>query len=391
MRLGFVTPRYGPQIMGGAETAARMLAEHAVATLGWPVEVFSTCALDHISWENELTEGDSEINGVVVHRFPTASPRSADFFALDGILKHDPAGATPQEATQWVALNGPDAPGLFDAIADTDCDVVAFYPYLFASTVEGVRRCRAATVLHPAAHDEPALYLSVFREIFSSASALVYHTEAERKLVQRVFPVAERHQTVLGLGIGEMCGTGRPGGEILGIGDRPYLVSVGRVDEMKGSKALAAFFREYKRLYPGPLALALVGPVSVELPDHPDVVVTGPVDEADKWDILAGAVGFVSPSAYESFSLVIMEAWAAGLPVLVNGTCAVTREHCELSGGGLWFGSFREFARVVGYLCTHPDAGRELGSRGRRYVEERYRWPELIQRYGTFLEKVVIR
>ena len=34
MRVAFVVPRYGPAIIGGAETAARLLAEHLVGPTG---------------------------------------------------------------------------------------------------------------------------------------------------------------------------------------------------------------------------------------------------------------------------------------------------------------------------------------------------------------------
>ncbi len=143
----------------------------------------------------------------------------------------------------------------------------------------------------------------------------------ERELVERMYPVAERPQIVLGLGVGDSEGAGRRGGELTGLGERPYLVSVGRVDEHKGSKMLASYFATYKERHPGPLALALVGPISIELPPHPDIVVTGAVDEPDKWDIMHDALVAVSPSALESFSLVVMEAWVEQLPVLVNGAC----------------------------------------------------------------------
>ena len=107
---------------------------------------------------------------------------------------------------------------------------------------------------------------------------------------------------------------------------------------------------EYKERHPGDLALAFVGPVSDKAPDHPDIVVTGTVSEADKWDILAGAEVMVNPSAYESFSLVVLEAWTLGVPVLVNAACAATMEHCRRSGGGLWFDSYRSFEVTVDRL-----------------------------------------
>lgn len=391
MRVAFVTPRYGPEVMGGAETAARLLAEHLVAECGVEVEAYSTCALDHVSWRDELEPGDSALNGVAVHRFPSTAGRDPAFYELDTRLRLGPRHATRSESERWVVLNGPVVPDLVEAVRSSDADVVAFYPYLYYPTVFSIGSVPMPAVLHPAAHDEPALYLPVFRTTYASADALCYHTVAERQLVQRLHAVADRPQIVLGLGVGDDAGAGRPGGEVLGLGDRPYLVSVGRVDDHKGSSMLAAFFRQYKERRPGPLALALVGPVAATIPPHPDVVVTGAVSEADKWDIVRHAVAAVSPSALESFSLVVLEAWVQAVPVVVNATCPPTREHCERSGGGLWFGSYRELEAVLDRLLADPALRRELGRRGRAYVDRHYRWPVLIRRYERFLETVAER
>ena len=85
--------------------------------------------------------------------------------------------------------------------------MVAFYPYLYYPTVAAIGKVPVPAVLHPAAHDEPALYLPVFRGTFGDADAFCYHTAAERKLVERMYPVAERPQIVLGLGVGESEGS----------------------------------------------------------------------------------------------------------------------------------------------------------------------------------------
>ncbi|HUZ08857.1 MAG TPA: glycosyltransferase family 4 protein [Acidimicrobiales bacterium] len=391
MRVAFVTPRYGPQVMGGAETAARMLAEHLVGELGWDVEAYSTCALSAVTWADELAPGDSTLNGVAVHRFSSPSGRSPDFYELDGRVRLAPSEATRRQSQRWVDLNGPVSPDLVDAVLASRADVVAFYPYLYHPTVACIGRVPMPAVLHPAAHDEPALYLKVFRGTYDNADALCYHTAAERRLVQRVHPVADHPQIVLGLGVGEPSGTGRPGGGLLGLGDRPYLVSVGRVDEHKGSAMLARFFLEYKERHPGPLAMAFVGPVTCTIPDHPDLVVTGVVDEPDKWDVVRGALASVSPSALESFSLVVLEAWEAGVPVVVNATCDPTREHCERSGGGLWFGSYAGFEAVVDRLVADGELRRRLAVNGKAYVDRHFQWPTLIGRYGRFLHEVVER
>ncbi|HLX89951.1 MAG TPA: glycosyltransferase family 4 protein [Acidimicrobiales bacterium] len=388
MKVAFVTPRYGPEVMGGAETAARQLAEHLVADVGFEVEALTTCALDHITWDDVLEPGDSTLHGVTVRRFASTSGRRPEFYALDGRLRVAPAEATMAQARQWVEWNGPVSPDLIDAVAASDADVVAFYPYLYHPTVHGIGRPKGASVLHPAAHDEPALYLPVFRATYGAADAICYHTVAERRLVQRVHPVAAHRQIVLGLGVDAVPGGNRPGAEILGLAGRPYIVSVGRVDEHKGSVMLAEYFRTYKRRRPGPLALALVGPVAARIPDDPDIVVPGVVDEADKADIVHDALVSVSPSALESFSLVVLEAWVQSVPVVVNATCPPTREHCERSGGGLWFGDYRQFEAVLDRLLADEALRRRLGENGQRYVEEHYRWPALIRRYAEFLTGV---
>ena len=212
-------------------------------------------------------------------------------------------------------------------------------------------------VLHPAAHDEPALYLPVFRGTYADADAICYHTMAERRLVQRVHPVADRPQIVLGLGVGESAAGGRPGAEVLGLGDRPYLVSVGRVDEHKGSAMLAAFFRHLQGAPPRPAGPGPGRPGICHDPRPPRHRASpGSSTRPTSGTSCATPPVSVSPSALESFSLVVLEAWVESVPVVVNATCDPTREHCERSGGGLWFGTYREFEAVLDRLLADARA-----------------------------------
>ena len=118
---------------------------------------------------------------------------------------------------------------------------------------------------------------------------------------------------------------------------------------------------------------------------------TGAVDEADKWDIVRDALVAVSPSALESFSLVVIEAWVDRVPVLVNGSCGPTREHAERSGGGLWFTSYPEFEVVLDRLVGDPGCAPGSAHAGRAYVDTHFRWPVLVARYDRFLNSVVER
>ncbi|HET6810449.1 MAG TPA: glycosyltransferase family 4 protein [Acidimicrobiales bacterium] len=385
MKLAFVVPRYGAQVTGGAETAARMLAERLVAAFGWEVEVLTTCALDAMTWNDELAPGTSVEAGVTVHRFASRAGRDSGFHDYSGPLLTRAGQATMEEAERWIDLQGPVCPEVVDAVAASDADVVAFYPYLYYPTVRGLPRVAERAVLHAAAHDEAPIRLPVFPPVFGAAAGLVFHTYEERRLVHHLFPVAERHQVVLGMGVEPRDADPVAARRQAGVGERPYVCSIGRVDNQKGSGSLWRFFLSYKERNPGPLALVLVGQVVDRPPAHPDLVVTGPVDEDVKWGLLAGSEGCISPSAMESFSLVVVEAWSAGVPVLVNGRSPATVEHCLRSGGGLWYGGFADFEVALSRITNDRGLAESLAAAGRRYVDANFQWPVLIERYRRFL------
>ena len=106
-----------------------------------------------------------------------------------------------------------------------------------------------------------------------------------------------------------------------------------------------------------------------------------------KWALLRGATVLVSPSAFESFSLVLFESWEAGVPVLVNARCAATLEHVIRSGGGVGFDSFAVFEAALDRLLADDALRASLAAAGARYAEQ-YRWPAVIERYRRFAERL---
>jgi glycosyltransferase involved in cell wall biosynthesis len=381
VRIAYVVPRYGTEVLGGAEYGARMLAERLVSFLAWDVEVLTTCALDARTWADEYPEGTVDVNGVRVHRFRSAAGRHPDFDALSGPVLRHPEATSLADAERWIDLQGPVNPAIVEAVGDSDADLVVFYPYLYHPTVRGVPVAGRRAVMHPAAHDEPPLRLPVFGPVFRGVRGLVYQTYGERDLVERLFSVAHVHHVVMGLGVEE-----QEGDSAAAVPDAPFLLCLGRVDDGKGAGMLARWFAEYKARRPGPLQLVFAGPVVHPPPEHPDIRVLGPVTEEAKWGLLRRALALVNPSYFEAFSIVLMEAWTAGVPVVVNGACLATREHCERSGGGLWFTHYAEFEVVVDRLQADEGLRAGLAERGRGYVDAHFRWPVIIERYRRFLE-----
>ena len=80
-RIAFVPPRYGDDVVGGAETVLRQAAER-LAGRGWEVEILTTCVRDHYTWANAYPAGTSRdplMRGRRCSRRPIASlaPRSS--------------------------------------------------------------------------------------------------------------------------------------------------------------------------------------------------------------------------------------------------------------------------------------------------------------------------
>ena len=391
MKLAVVTPRYGTEVAGGAEAAARLLATRLARRPGFRVEALTTCALDAATWADHYPSGVTELDGVTVRRFPVTGRRAADFDTRTELVLARGRRVTESAQREWVDAQGPVAPGLLDAIERSDADVFAFHPYLYHPTVTGIPGVAARAILHPAAHDEPVLRLPLYRAVFGAAAALAYWSEPERQLVERRFHVGSKPAVVVGLGVDAGAGDATAAEQALGLGDRPYLLCLGRVDDGKGARLLAECFAQYKHRRAGALQLVFAGPIVNEVPPHPDITTVGPVDEAVKWGLLRGALALVTPSAFESFSIVLMEAWAVGTPALVNRRCPVTLDHAYRSGGALSFGSYAELEVELDRLTESTKLRAALGRAGRAYVDGHYRWTDVVDRYATFVESVGVR
>jgi glycosyltransferase involved in cell wall biosynthesis len=129
--------------------------------------------------------------------------------------------------------------------------------------------------------------------------------------------------------------------------------------------------------------------MSIVPEEQPYILDLGFVPVQDKYDSFAAANLFCLPSINESFSIVIMESWLMETPVLVHGRCAVTRQHCQLANGGLYFDNYDEFSATVDYLLDHPETAATLGKQGRRYVLDNFQWPAIIQNYKNLIYEVL--
>ncbi len=376
MKLCFVVQRYGEEVTGGAEAHCRWLARRLARE--HQVEVLTTCALDYRTWADHYPPGPARVDGLAVTRFPVERRRDERRFALlSDIVFRD--FHTPDDERAWVLENGPLCPGLVRAVAERrGADAFVFYSYRYATTFQALPQVAARALLVPTAEDDAAVRLGVFRELFRSAGALAYLTPEERELVEQAAGGTAAPADVVGSGL-ELAPEGAPADLAARFGlCEPYALYVGRVDWTKGVDRLADYWIQLAGELPGLPLLALAGRQQIELPAHPRLRLLGEVSEAEKRALLAGSLLLLLPSALESLSLSVLEAWALGRPVLVNAECRVLEGQCRRSNAGLFYRGYAEFAPALRLLLEDAGLRAGLGENGRDYVRREYDW-ELVE------------
>lgn len=388
-KLAFVTPRYGAEVIGGAEYAARMMAENLVRYLDLEIEILTTTALDTGTWANHFDPGEENLNGVKVKRFSVDKGRSPEFSSFSGRLLKYPKSATNDEARIWIEMQGPLSSGLLKEIETSDAQAILFFPYLYHPMVGSIPKVSEKAVLIPAAHDEPPAYLPIFAPMFRSAKALMFQARAEERFVDKTFRVGDKPRLRAGLGIETYKFPITPLNRALpSLSGSPFLLTLGRVEQLKGATLLSELFAEFKRRNPSPLQLVFAGPVTTAPIEFPDIHTLGTVSEEVKWSLLNECTALVNPSAFESFSLVLFEAWSLRKPVMVNAQCEVTRDHLIDSAGGFAFTDFAEFEAQLNALVESSQVRDQLGANGRRYLDAHYRWEVIVEKVESFLSKL---
>lgn len=178
----------------------------------------------------------------------------------------------------------------------------------------------------------------------------------------------------------------------LALPDDAFVIgSVARLDRVKDLPTLLAAFDALRRGADGPPPrLVLVGDGPERDALHADVAARG-LDElvhftgarTDVRELLPGFDAYVNSSTYEGVSLTIVEAMAAGLPVVatrVGGTPEVLEDGAD--GRLVPSGDPDAMADALRDLQRSPDAARALGDAARRTVLARFRFDHMLAAYA---------
>jgi len=386
-----VVQRYG-DVSGGAEAHARELVGHLRPHAD--LAVATTTAADYWTWENTYTAGIDAVDGVPVHRFPVESGRARDFRRHERRAFQKIHSLAAEDA--FVRAQGPVVPELLEYLRryGREFDAVLFFSIIYYPTAYGLPLVPERAILVPTAHDEPALRLGIYRRPFHSTRAIAFNSAEERRFVHRTFANERIPNDIVGVGVDvpEDRDASRFRSRF-GI-EGPYLLYLGRIVESKGCATLFDHFLRWQRTSgatSATLVLAGRGTPEMVVPSDPRIRHVGGLSDHQKFDALAGATALIMPSLLESLSMVTLEAWAAGRPVIVDARSPVLSSMVARAGAGLAYRSWMDFAEVCELLAMDARLGDRLGRAGQRFVESTYTWPVVVEKYRDLFAEVMTR
>jgi len=380
MKLAIVVQRYGADINGGAEQHARYIAERLSRHAS--VEVVTTCARDYVTWKNELPAGTENINGISVRRFPVSHERNPDDFGRRSQRVFEKTHSIADELG-WLESEGPASPELVNYVenAANDLDFVVLFSYRYYHSWHLARRLPEKAVVVPTAERDATIGLSLFGPIFRGVRGLMYNSHEERAMIQAASGNTSVPGVVVGVGSDVPDRTDPERFRRKFKLRRPFAIYIGRIDENKGCGELFAHFQRYANAFPRGMDLVLIGSAVMNVPKHPRIHHLGFLDDRDKFDALAASDLLIMPSYFESLSMVALEAWALGKPVLANAKCDVLKGQCIRSNAGLFYDNYEEFVEALYSLESNGPLNARLGRNGKDFFKRHYAWPVIEKKY----------
>ena len=261
-----------------------------------------------------------------------------------------------------------------------------FFTYLYAPTVLGLQIAPERSILAPTAHNEPAIHLDIYKEMFERPKAIAFNTEVEKAFLKNTFehPRAGRgDRRVRRRSASSRDAAGSSRGETACLKGRSCCTAAASTPARAAISC--SIFSVPTKTEGGPATLVLMGPTLMPLPAVPWVRYAGLLSEADRLRALEAATIVVVPSPFESLSLLALEGMALGNPVLCNARADVLVDHCRRSNAGLFYSTREEFAECIHLLLADRQLRERMGRNGKMYVAANYSWDVIMAKYDTLI------
>jgi glycosyltransferase involved in cell wall biosynthesis len=194
---------------------------------------------------------------------------------------------------------------------------------------------------HPLKFAKKLVYwLFVERHVLSNAKGVLFTTDSERTLARKAFPLYRAKENTMTIGtlpppsiektqVQAWRASGQPD-------DKKLMLFLGRLHEKKGCDLLIRAFhdlrdaaKDYQLVIAGPDNNGLAAKLRREAEQlglAGRITWIDMVSGADKWSLLRAADVMVLPSHQENFGVVVAEALACGVPVLLTDKVGIWQE-----------------------------------------------------------------
>jgi glycosyltransferase involved in cell wall biosynthesis len=260
---------------------------------------------------------------------------------------------------------------------------------------------------YPVKHAKKWVYWqAIERSVLRDARAVLFTCEEERLLAQSSFRSYRAREAVVGFGTAAT--QGNPERELdaflrafPGLRGKRLLLFLSRLHPKKGCDNLIASIAEVARRDPE-LRLVMAGPDQVgwqgelaararELGVGERIAWTGMLTGDAKWGAYRAAEAFVLPSHQENFGIVVAEALACGVPVLISDKVNIWREiaaaHAGLVGDDTTAGTT---ALLSAWLDTDRDTRRRMCLNARQCFRQHFDLHTAIDRFHDLLRQPLV-
>lgn len=186
--------------------------------------------------------------------------------------------------------------------------------------------------------------------------------------------------------------------------DRMMLLCVSRIDYQKNQRILIEMVRRLLGRHENP-HLVLIGPVTsrqyceqlwrdiAEFGLNDRITLIRGLNVGDPMLTAAykAADYFILPSLHEPFGIVVLEAWAAGIPVICSGAGGLKRLVAE-GGTGIFFNDFSvdDLINKFYVLKNNPELRRCIVENAGEEVRKKYSWDIINQHLLEFYEDIIM-
>lgn len=389
MKIAIIVQRFGDDLVGGSELHASIIAD--MLAEDHDITIITTCAKDYLTWDNYYEPGVSQKNNIKIIRFAVERSRDIKKFNEYSTEFFNKSRHTEQEELAWIDAQGPFVPEMIEYIKKNsdNYDIAIFYTYLYYPVVYGMKYFEKS-ILIPTFHREKPASLKIFSNILPKAKGYIFNTREELLAFKDYNFLKTNNYIIEGIPIDLLIERNLQNSSknlLPSYKDRYFLYS-GRIDRQKGFFDILDYHRKLidnRVLCREKLIVTGSGELQI---DDDSISYLGFVDEYQKYELIRNATAVLVPSYLESLSIIALESFYHGVPVIGRESCGPVKGHIIKGNAGLLFSDFDSYKDAIVNILSDRFFRKKLGENAKNYVQTYFNSHRIRSNYHKLFNKL---